>query len=160
MAGRSRNRAAAKRVLVRRVDLRPVYERSRALSLANAPHSPARYRLGRRASRTLSGVRERRGSDADALATSAGKPNALRERVAVYAGGRSGIAVGESVGQPLGESVRHCFSECLGLSGSVRLGQRLARFAECLAVADPSAVGLRGARRGAVTGGARSRAGA
>jgi len=89
------------------VDLRPLYQRSRALSLANAPHA-SRHRPGLRAARALPGVRERCGSDAHAVsaaALSADKSDAARDRLAVSGDELSDIAVGESVSQSIGESV-------------------------------------------------------
>jgi hypothetical protein len=128
------------------VDLRPLYQRFRALSLANAPHFP-RHRLGLRAARALPGVRERCGSNTDALApaaVAAGEPNTDRDTIPVSGDEPSGVAFSESVGVP----VRVCLAE------------RFARFTQCLAFGIPRTLGVSDARSDALTGGARDRAGA
>jgi hypothetical protein len=111
-AGRSRNRAAASRVLVRPVDLRPLYGRSRALFLANAPH-PSRHRPGLRAARPLPRVRGCRGSDADALAvaTATDKSDAASDRLAIGGCDRTGVAFGESIGKSIRQSVEYCIGQ-------------------------------------------------
>jgi hypothetical protein len=116
------------------VDLRPLYERSRALSTVNAPRAPARHRLGARASRALPGVRKRRRSDAHTFAdaTTTGEPLAVT-------GDRP---------------KRHSF----GLRTVVSLAARLDRRAN--GVGRARRVSVAGARSDAVARGARSRAGA
>lgn len=86
------------------MDLRPLYQRSRALSLANAPHA-SRHRPGLRAARALPGVRERCGSDAHAVsatALAAGEPDPARYRVAVSGDKPSDVAFSQSVGESVG----------------------------------------------------------
>src|SRR5467141_3932198 len=79
-AGRSRNRAAARPVLVRRVDLHPLYQRSRAPYMRNAPHIPGGRGRRTRAAGLLSNVGERRRSSSRALADSPDQAATLSRR--------------------------------------------------------------------------------
>lgn len=140
------------------MDLRPLYQRSRALFLANAPHA-SRHRPGLRAARGLPRVSERCGSDADALsaaALAAGDSNAGRDRVAFSGDKPRGVAFGVGFGESFPESIRGS----VGLPGRVSLAERFTRLTQCLAVGLARAVGIPDARSDAVTRGARSRAGA
>ena len=136
------------------MDLRPLYQRSRALFLANAPHA-SRHRPGLRAARALPGVRVRCGSDAHAVsaaALAAGKPNAARDSLAFYGDEPSDIAVGESFS--------YSISESFGTPVRLSLAERFTSFTHCLALGISRAVRIVGARGDALTGRARSRAGA
>ncbi len=138
--------------------MRPLYQRPRALFLANAPHA-SRHRLGLRAARALPCVSERCGSDADTLpaaALAAGEPNAARDRHAVSGDEPSDVAFGEPVGEP----VAQCISKSLRVPGRLRLARLFARRRERFAFAVPDAVGVADPRSDAVTRGARGRAGA
>ena len=154
-------------MLVRRVDLRPLSGGSGALSPANAPHA-SRYGPGLRAARAVPCLRERRGSDADAaaLAAAACQPNGTRDRVAIsqrlaVSGDEpSNIAVGESVSQSVSEHVSETLRKSICVSDGVFLAERFARLTDRLAFGIPRGVGIPDARSDAVTGGARSRAGA
>ena len=160
MAGRSRNRAAASRALVRSVDLRPLYQRSRALFGANAPHVRARYRLGRRVHGPGPSVRVRGRSDPDpfsfaahcvAVADCLAIPSVISIDVP-FARDEPDAAV---FGKPIGVTERVTDAERFAV------GQRLciaARLASSQRVANARTVGIRVTRADAVCGGARGRA--
>lgn len=121
------------------MDLRPLYQRSRALFLANAPHA-SRHRPGLRAARALPCVSERCGSDADALAAAAlaaGDSDPGRDRVAFSGDQPTGVAFGESFTQSVSQSFSDAnpgrFGGSLGIPGRLSLTERIARLAQCLA---------------------------
>jgi hypothetical protein len=153
-------------VLVRPVDLRPLYGRSRALFLANAPH-PSRHRPGLRAARPLPRVRGCRGSDADALAvaTATDKSDAASNRFAIVGGARTGVAFGKSIGKSIGQCVEHrvgqsfgqSFGQSRGVAVRVSDAERLAHFTKPVVLAVARAVGLPIARSQSVAGRAPSR---
>jgi len=153
-------------VLVRWVDLRPLYQRSRALFPANAPHA-SRHRPGLRAARALPCVGERCGPDTDALsaaAFAAVESHADHDCLAVSSVERRDVAVGESFTQSVGQSFGNAVSECIGRSLRVPVGvsitERIARVTQRVALGISRAVGIADAGSDAVTRGARSRAGA
>ena len=139
MAGRSRNRAAGSGALVRRVDLRPVYQRSRAISPVNVPHVPGGRSVGARAPCHLPGVRERRRSDAFAL-VAACDAFTHRERLTVTVGYPNRFTFSESLRLTLGKSVRLAGAIIFGLTGSVGVARRFVRPGS---VTFASAVGIR-----------------
>jgi hypothetical protein len=139
------------------VDLRPLYQRSRALFLANAPHA-SRHRPGLRAARAVPCVGERCGSDADALsaaALAAGESHAARDCRAVASVESSRRVFGESFIQSVGESISESFFECFGgslcLPVGISLTERFARVTQCVAFRVSRAVGIRRAGSDAVT---------
>ena len=119
------------------MDLRPLYQRSRALFLANAPHA-SRHRPGLRAACALPCVSERCGSDADALSAAAlAAGDSDRDRVAFSGDQPTGVAIGESFTQYVSQSLRDAnprrFGGSLGIPGRLSLTERIARLARCLA---------------------------
>ena len=144
------------------MDLRPLYQRSRALFLTNAPHVRARYRLGRRVHGPRSSVRVRGRSDPDPFSFTAHRV-AVADCLAItrvisidvpFAGDEPDAAV---FGKPVGVAERFTDAERFAVGQRLGIAERLASSQR---VANPRAVGIRLARADTVSRGARSRASA
>ena len=138
------------RPLVRWVDLRPVYQRSRAISVVNVPHVPGGRRVGARAPCHLPGVRERRRSDADALVVAAAcDAFTHRERLTLTVGYPHRFTFSESLRLTFGKSVRFAGAIIVGLTWSLGVARRVVHpdsvtFADAVGIRHAFAGGARG----------------
>ena len=136
------------RPLVRRVDLRPVYQRSRAISPVNVPHVLGGHRVGARAPCHLPGVRERRRSDAHALVAAACDAFTHRERLTVPVGHPRRFTFSESLRLTFDKPVRFAGAIIFGLTWSVGVARRVVQpnsvtFADTVSIGHPFAGGAR-----------------